>query len=82
MLVRREAWDTISKDIDDGKLSDRFKTEVLDVRARELEQKAASLPAKGAVVSQFAASAESGGSEPEPMVVTRGIERPHGRNFG
>ncbi|MDI1227314.1 MAG: hypothetical protein PSY14_06490 [bacterium] len=82
VLVRREAWDTITKDIDDGKLSDRFKTDVLDLRSRELEQKVASLPVKGAAIAQFAASAEAGASEPEPMVVARGIERPHGRNFG
>ena len=82
VLVRREAWDNVTRDVDAGLLSDRFKTDVLDKRAAEIELQRASLPVKGAVVVQFAASAESGGYEAETPFVTRGIERPHGRNFG
>lgn len=81
--VRREAWDAVTRDIDDGKLSERFKTEVLDIRARELEQKTANLPTKGAAVSQFSASVGLAAETPEALLPpVRGIERPHGRNFG
>lgn len=45
--VRKEAWNTITKDIDDGKLSDRYAKDVLDMRATELEQARARLPGKG-----------------------------------
>ncbi len=82
VLVRRDAWNNVTRDIDAGLLSDRFTVDVLDKRAAEIELQRASLPVKGAAVTQFAASAASGGYEPEPLATTRGIERPHGRNFG
>lgn len=78
--VRRDADAAITRDIADGKLETRF---AVDTQNQSLlPQQVSALPERGAAASQFAACAECTAPEADPMPPVRGIERPHGRNFG
>lgn len=78
--VRSEASLAIARDIEDGKLDARFKADTQNKTAPDMPL--SKLPAGGQAAAQFAACAECAAPEADPMPVTRGVERPHGRNFG
>jgi hypothetical protein len=80
LQVRREASQAIARDIADGKLDARFKDDMQNKTAPETQPP--KLPAGGATAAQFAACAECAAPETDPVPPVRGIERPHGRNFG
>lgn len=78
--VRGEASAAIARDIDDGKLDARFKADTATKTAPDMQPP--KLPAGGQAAAQFAACAECATPEADPLPPLRGIERPHGRNFG
>lgn len=78
--VHRDASSAIARDIDDGKLDARFKADTQNKTGPEMPL--SKLPAGGTAAAQFAACAECTAPEAGPLPVTRGVERPHGRNFG
>ncbi len=77
--VRSDALAAIARDIDDEKLDARFKADTADKIAPDSQL--SKLPAAGQAAAQFVACAECA-TGAEPLPPTRGIERPHGRNFG
>jgi hypothetical protein len=79
--VRREADAAITRDIADGKLDTRFAADT-QKPGLQPQQLSTAVPERGVAASQFAACAECAAPEADPLPPVRGIERPHGRNFG
>ncbi|MBL8713278.1 MAG: hypothetical protein JNM12_10290 [Alphaproteobacteria bacterium] len=78
--VRREAETALTRDIADGTLAARF---AADTQKPGLQpQQISTLQQRGQAAAQFAATADSAAPEADPLPAMRGIERPHGRNFG
>lgn len=80
--VRSEAREAIARDIADGKLDARFKQDTETKPAPELQPAASSVPERGVAAAQFGACAECAPVTEPLLPPTRGIERPHGSNFG
>lgn len=78
--VRREAGAAITRDIADGKLETRFAGDTQNQGVQP--QQISTLPQRGQAAAQFAATADGATPEADPLPAMRGVERPHGRNFG